>query len=134
MELRLQPTKMNRKQGIHDIAVTVLSLKFELLKDLIAVFKSNHLQSVENRNKALDYFEFLVECIIRNEDRLTQQEIQDIQNEMGRYDRMTQLFKIAEAPRFAPALRNEKVRQLHENLTGEIFSIKTFTKDVDGKV
>lgn len=117
------------------MTATVLTAKLELLIDLIKVFKSCALSKAENRNKALTQFEFILECITRDEDRLTTQEIRDIQNEVTRLKRLMQLLKITEFPNFAAVLaKNKDTEVLFEVGKNDIFGIRVFTENVDKKV
>lgn len=119
---------------MHSLAATVLTSKLELLTDLIDTFKKWDLSSMPNRNKAMTHFEFVLECITKNKDRLTAQEIGDIQNEIARFNRMLQLLKLAEAPSFRAAVAKKSTEQLFTDLQAVIFGIGLFTQDVDKKV
>lgn len=132
---RLEEIKGNRRQNMHSAAATIMSSKLELLKDLVNVYNKNRVNKTENRIEAVSYMEFILKCITKNEDRLTTQEINDIQNEIVRLNRMIQLFVITEAPMFRVALERKcSLNEMHENVKRIIFGILPFTKDVDEKV
>lgn len=135
IENRLKETKGNRRQDMHTAAATVMSSKLELLNVLIDVYRKHRLDVIENRNKALTQMEFILECIMRNEDRLTTQEIDDIQNEIARLSRMMQFLVITEASTFRAALaRNLSLDALRIKVKEIVFGISPFTKALDQEV
>lgn len=126
---------MNRKQDMHSMTATVITSKLQLLNDLIKIFKNCQLSNASNRKKALTQFNFILKCITRNDDRLTTQEIRDIQNEVTRLRRMMQLLKITESYTFTAVItKNDDISTLYEVGKKDIFGIKQFTDDIDKKV
>lgn len=131
---RLSQTKIRKRQAINKTLTTVLASKLELLQSLIDIFKRTKFVDSENRKKTLIQLEFIVESITRYEDRLTKQEISDIQNEMVRFTRMMQLLQVIEDPKFTTVKDDDNMIDLYENIKAEIFGIELFTEDVDKKV
>lgn len=126
---------MGRRQAMHTVAAEVMESKLQLLNHVIDIFNDFRLNKVENRNKAIMHMEFIVNCIARNDDRFTTQEINDIQNEIGRFNRMMQLFTISEANTFNAVLNQHKITELnYEKAKAFIFSITPFTKEHDQQV
>lgn len=120
---------------MHTAAATVMSSKLELLKVLVEVYRKHRLDVTENRNKALTQMEFILACIMRNEDRLTTQEIDDIQNEIARLSRMMQFLVITEAPAFRAALGTKlPLEALRVKVKEIIFGISSFTKALEEEV
>lgn len=135
IETRLQEIKGNRRQVMHNTAVMVLQSKLQLVEHLVEIYKKIRLNTVDNGKKIVLYMEFILECITRDDDRLTAQEIYDIQNEITRFNRMIHLLAMTELPTFEFNLRQHRTAQLnYEKAKACIFGILPFTKEIDEQV
>lgn len=126
---------MRRRQDINIMTAAVVNSKLELFKELIDIHKGTDLSQSEHRHQVLVQFELILEFITKNEDRLTRQEIIDIQNELARFVRMSQLFKLVEASTFRVAMRNNaNLDTMYNDLKAILLGVSAFTQDVDKQV
>lgn len=117
------------------MAIAVVTSKLQLLTELVAIYCKHRLSDPKRRLKVIQRFDVIVGFTVKNEDRLTQQEIGDIQNEISRFSRMLQLYKIKESGNFKEAfVKDAMVKALYRRTRFEIFNIEPFGNVTDHKV
>lgn len=128
--------KLQRKRRRIDVSDLLdVSLKLQLFFKLAAACKEHGLSYVKKPIDLSSIFDFLVKCIIKNEDILTKQQINDIQNEILRFKNAVQLNKIREDESFKQALaENVEVQDLYRKVEDATMNTIPFVRNVDEMV
>lgn len=112
---------------LHNIAANTLTAKVQLLENIVDIYISHHL-SFEGKTKIMKFLDQILRILIRESDRITDQEISDIQAELSRVTRIVELIKIEESAGFKPACGQSNVKDIHKRLVDSLFSLHVFSE------
>lgn len=132
---RLQATKGNKRQELHSLVASTLTSKMQLIEDIVDIFNNSQIANRESRMKIIERIDIVLNYITKDENRITNQEINDIQLEINRILRITQLFQIEQSPTFKPVIAaDKKVGQMYEQIKHILFSLKKYLQNLDQEV
>lgn len=128
LEQRLQPLKKDRRQNFDKMLVNAITAKLQLTENIVDVYCKNTLRKQENIDTAQKQCDLMFAFLIVEEDRITDQEIQDVTNEINRLERMMQLYTITETAGFQhTVLIKQDVKQLYEATLHFLSPLAVFT-------
>lgn len=112
-----------------------ITAKLHLIDGIVDVYLKVKLQNTENVQTVQKQCDFMFSSLIEDENRITKQEIEDVQREINRLQRMTQLYKMSEGPNFRSTINaNKEINQMYQNLLEIISSLNVFSDRIDGRV
>lgn len=112
---------------LHSIAANAVTAKIQLLDNIVDIYEGHNL-SPQGKRRIMKYLDQILKILIRESDRITDQEISDIQTELSRATRIVELIKIEESAGFTPACAQPNVKDIHSRLVDLLFSLNVFSE------
>ncbi|XP_030749161.1 NFX1-type zinc finger-containing protein 1-like [Sitophilus oryzae] len=125
LEDRLKPVRNSRRQPIGLIELNAVKSKIQILSDIKPIFKDPRLLYTPEEIIQLD---IVLQVLLRSQDDITDQEIDDIGNEILRLNRIVQYQKIAKNSSYA---NNPGIQSLSKNIKEVVFANSRYTKEID---
>ncbi|KAJ3662954.1 hypothetical protein Zmor_007268 [Zophobas morio] len=114
IETRLQTDRKGKRQEINKPELKAIESKLQIIEHIIKICLK---VDVGESDAYAPQVKFLVKILSRDEDYITDQEIEDIQLELNRLTRMTELSKIKKSPNYRVHVTcNARVRQIAEQI------------------
>jgi len=113
--------------------------KIQILENIVDIFTGAKLKDTNAVKKAAGYANFLCRFLMRHEEiktnqgiieaqRITNQEITDLQKELQRFTRIVQLCQIRDCNKFLATISNKpNVKALYEQINERAFSVLVYT-------
>ncbi|XP_030764249.1 NFX1-type zinc finger-containing protein 1-like isoform X2 [Sitophilus oryzae] len=125
LEERLKPVRNDRRQPIGLTELNAVKSKIQILSDIKVIFKDRHIRYTPEEITQLD---IILQVLLRSQDDVTDQEIDDLGNEICRLNRIAQYQSIVTNSSFA---NNPDIQSLSENIKEVVFANSRYTKEID---
>lgn len=132
LDMRLQPSRDKRRQSINKIELNALKSKIQILNYIVNCFKDTKLYTC--KHPTILHLSMLLEVLLRSEDHVTNQEIEDIELEIKRLNRIIQFDKIKQSSKFEYAQSRPSVKTLANNIQDVLFVKKRYSDFLDTAV
>lgn len=113
------------------VTASVINAKLQLIQDLINIYKQYNISNVTKKRKLVTKIDCLLDRLMEEQFRLTKQEINDMQLEITRITRIAHLWVIEDAHTFNFTIRNEKLKNLYEEITSGLFCLTKYSEETD---
>lgn len=128
----LKPTHKGKRQSVNKIILSTYEAQLEIIEKFLNIFNKCQLKKEENIKKCIKHIDFLLLILSRQENRITQQEIQEFQQEILRFDKFGQMCVVEEDANFQTVFKiNDEVKKLHTEIWTEINSSHKFKNEQD---
>lgn len=129
IENSLKLTNKGKRQLTNKITMSTYEAQLQIIERIVNIFKKCNLKNQDNINKCIKHVDFLIRMLLRQNDRITKQEIQDFQCEILRFEKFGHICIIEEDANFKHAFTQNSVKKIHSEIWGKINSIHKFTNE-----
>lgn len=134
IQKRLRPTKKERRQPINKHELNAVESKIEILKIITKLCTQKNV-SLCSTSIFLPQVKFIAEILLRDENYITNQEIDDIELELNRLSKMITFDQIKNTANFAYyCAKNPMVLEKSNQIEELLFSLDKFCKEMGSKV
>ncbi|CAG9770858.1 unnamed protein product [Ceutorhynchus assimilis] len=127
---RLKPAKNNRRQPINKIELNAITSKTQTIVGIIECFKDAKC-SFNDKDESIQHVKILLEVLMRSEDHVTNQEVEDLEWEIQRLQRIVQFDDIQKSAQFRMASIRPDVTKLKDNIKEVLLGNKRYTSFLD---
>ncbi|XP_076264518.1 NFX1-type zinc finger-containing protein 1-like isoform X2 [Rhynchophorus ferrugineus] len=127
MKRRLNPLRGFRKQHINKLELYAIKSKIQILTNIWNTLKDTRLPYT---NRITDQCNLICKVLLRSEDQITDQEIEDIKYETMRLDRIVQLNKL----QLSLPPSHETGKLLEQHICGLLFQPSRYNLNLDSKI
>lgn len=123
-------TKKNRRQVMDKMKIDTLNAKSDLLEEVLKILKEYNLKELKGAQYSQWFLNYFCTILMRNDDVIVKQEINDINMEISKYNRIMQCLHIQESLQLSRTSRAE-VANIIEMFDKLINSIRVYTEEDD---
>ncbi|ENN75901.1 hypothetical protein YQE_07543, partial [Dendroctonus ponderosae] len=128
---RLEPERERRSQPINKIELKAIESKIQVLSYIVNCFKREY-NTPKNDDPSTLLLNLILDILMRSEDHITNQEIDDLELEIKRLQKAVQFDLIRKSSAFIPACKsNEEVKALSLDIETVVFGHKKYSDDLD---
>lgn len=134
IEVRLRPTKKTKRQPINQHELNALETKIDILKIITNVCTQKNVV-ITSTTTFLPQVMFIAKILLRDENYITDQEIEDIELELDRLSKMITFDRLKTSPNFAYnfSTNSTVIKEVH-HIEELLFSLNKFCKDIGAQV
>lgn len=135
IDVRLQPTRDGKRQSINQYELRALASKIEILEHIVEICCNNKIQISSKRETFFPQLDLIFDLLVRDENYITNQELEDVDCEISRLVRVVELSLIRKSPNyFYQKSTNEAVKIIDQNIDQVAFSWTKYTVGDDDKL
>jgi hypothetical protein len=135
LSAELHPILEKRRNILSVTSTGTLKVQIEIFSQLAECYSSAHEDFVgESRNKVIAHMDMLLHVVIKQEKKISGQEIEDINMEIQRFYRLCQLHKLKSELTYRICCSNPEVKKCYEAAHGIAYSIERFSVECDRKL
>nr|XP_023014369.1 NFX1-type zinc finger-containing protein 1-like [Leptinotarsa decemlineata] len=130
--LRLERTRNMRYQPINKMDLQAIKAKWQIFKAVVKIFYDLQLEFKETVfHSCEEQLSFIVGAVMRDEDSITGQEIEDITLEINRLKRRSQFEQIKTSSTFSTYVTKDDVQQQVTKISDLLNSLLRYSSDLD---
>lgn len=122
--------KKNKRQAMDKIKVDTVNAKIDLFVELLKICKEYKLKNDNSIRYSNSYLRIFTDLLMRNDDVITNQEIEDINLEISKYNRIMQYLSIEETL-LSHHRSNGTIREILTKFEKLLRSIEKYTDELD---
>lgn len=128
MNKELQQSYKGKRQVLNIYDLRTFESQLEIIQTIINIYKKskNEVDSNLSHQKCLNHANYLLEIILHQNNRITNQEINDFQLELDRFEKIVQLCNIEAEPSFKVVRIKPEVNEYHVLIWKVLKSIERF--------
>ncbi|CAG9771635.1 unnamed protein product [Ceutorhynchus assimilis] len=127
---RLQPVRSKRRQPINKVELNAIKSKTQTLSYIIQCFKD--VQKIfKSDDASIEQLTMLLEVLLRSEDHVTHQEVNDLTMEIKRLQGIVQYDNIHKSTCFQNAITKSDILNLRDSIRNVLFNNSKYTDSLD---